>query len=174
MRVLVSDASVLLELSKWSFLEAIFDLPFEFAVPDVLYEDELLDLHGLTREDLVRLGLRVEPLDPDGVEQALGYQSRRPQLSLHDCFAIALSARNDWPLLSSDKRMRQTAEEESIEVLGVFWVIDQLEAEGIVPAEMLAEALAGMQDDPRTYLPASEIRKRLKRLRGSHTSSAST
>ena len=166
MRVLVSDASVLIELSKWSLLEAIFALPCEFAVPDILYEDELLDLHGLTREDLVNLGLRVEHLDSDGVSRAVGYQARRPQLTLHDCFAIALSALNNWPLLSSDKRMRKTAEEESIEVLGVFWVIDQLEAKGIVPTEALAEALAGMLEDPRTHLPASEIRKRLNRMRG--------
>ena len=166
MRVLVSDASVLIELSKWSLLEAIFELPCEFAVPDILYEDELLDLHGLTREDLVRLGLRVEHLDPKGMEQAAGYQKRRPQLTLHDCFAITLSVINEWPLLSSDKRMRQTAEEESVEVLGVFWIIDQLEAKGIVPTETLAEALAGMLEDPRTHLPAAEIRRRLKRLRG--------
>jgi predicted nucleic acid-binding protein len=167
-RVLVSDASVLIELSKWSLLEAIFALPCEFAVPDILYEDELLDLHGLTREDLVDLGLRVEHLDSDGVSRAIGYQARRPQLSLPDCFAIALSALNEWPLLSSDKRMRQTAEEETIEVLGVFWVIDQLEAEGIVSTETLAEALAGMLKDPRTYLPAAEIRRRLKRMRGNN------
>ena len=166
MRVLVSDASVLIELSKWSLLEAIFALPCEFAVPDILYENELLDLRGLTPEDLVRLGLRVEHLDSDGVSQAMGYQLRRPQLTLHDCFAIALSAINDWALLSSDKRMRQIADEESIEVLGVFRIIDQLEAEGIVPTKTLAEALAGMQEDPRTYLPAFEIHKRLKRMRG--------
>jgi len=165
-RVLVSDASVLIELSKWSLLEAIFELPYEFAVPDILYEDELLDLHGLSREDLVRLGLRVERLDSDGISQAIGYQSRRPQLTLQDCFAVALSALNEWPLLSSDKRMRQTAKEESIEVRGVFWVIDQLEAEGIVPAETLAEALSGMLEDPRTHLPPTEIRKRLRRMRG--------
>jgi len=165
-RVLVSDASVLIELSKWSLLEAIFALPCEFAVPDILYEDELLDLHGLTREDLVDLGLRVEHLDPKGMEQAAGYQKRCPQLTLHDCFAITLSAINEWPLLSSDKRMRQTAEEESIEVLGVFWVIDQLEAQGVVSTERLAEVLAGMLEDPRTHLPPAEIRKRLKRMRG--------
>ncbi len=166
MRVLVSDASVLIELSKWSLLEAIFALPCEFAVPDILYEDELLDLHGLTREDLVRLGLRVEHLDPKGMEKAAGYQKRCPQLTLHDCFAITLSAINEWPLLSSDKRMRQTAEAESVEVLGVFWVIDQLEAEGVVSNKTLAEALAVMLEDPRTRLPASEIRKRLNRMRG--------
>jgi hypothetical protein len=43
-RVLVSDASILIELAKWSLLEALFNLPFEFAVPDALYEDDLIDL----------------------------------------------------------------------------------------------------------------------------------
>ncbi len=112
------------------------------------------------------LGLRVEHLDSDGVSRTAGYQARRPQLTLHGCFAIALSALNDWPPLSSDKRMRRMAGEESIEVPGVFWVIDQLEAKGVVPAEVLAEALAGMLEDPRTHLPPAEVHRRIKRMRG--------
>lgn len=37
MRVLVSDTSVLIDLERGNFLDAIFALPYEFAVPDVLY-----------------------------------------------------------------------------------------------------------------------------------------
>ena len=41
MTVLVSDVSVLIDLEHGSLLEAAFQMPFEFAVPDVLYELEL-------------------------------------------------------------------------------------------------------------------------------------
>lgn len=84
MRVLVSDASLLIELAKWSLLEALFELPFEFAIPDALYEDELIDLGELDREQLKVLGLRVESLDGEGMVQAVTYQTAQPKHTLHD------------------------------------------------------------------------------------------
>ena len=41
MKVIVSDTSVLIDLERGSFLESIFSLPFEFAVPDLLFKREL-------------------------------------------------------------------------------------------------------------------------------------
>jgi len=39
--VLVSDTSVLIDLERANLLEEMFLLPFEFAVPDLLYGREL-------------------------------------------------------------------------------------------------------------------------------------
>ena len=52
MQVLVSDTSVLVDLERGSLLEASFSLPFQFAVPDLLYERELKSYVG---DDSVRL-----------------------------------------------------------------------------------------------------------------------
>lgn len=41
MIILVSDTSVLIDLERGHFLDACFRLPFEFAVPDLLYRREL-------------------------------------------------------------------------------------------------------------------------------------
>ena len=49
MIVLVSDTSVLIDLERGGFLEAIFSLPYEFAVPDVLYHRELEGAWGERR-----------------------------------------------------------------------------------------------------------------------------
>lgn len=161
MRVLVSDASILIELAKWSLLEALFKLPFEFAVPDALYEDELIDLGEIDREQLKGLGLRVESLDAEGMARAVSYQTARPKLTLHDCLAVTLAVTNDWPLLTGDKRMRALAIDEHLEVHGVLWVIDRFAEHRIVRKPTLAKALRGMLDDPRTRLPNAEINKRL-------------
>ena len=65
----------------------MFELRFQFAVPDLLFNEELIDLGRYDRQDLLRLGLRVEAL-----------KAWRPQspikpgdapLSLVDCFALA-------------------------------------------------------------------------------------
>lgn len=161
MRVLVSDASILIELAKWSLLRALFKLPLEFAVPDALYEDELIDLGDVDRTHLKALGLRVESLDPEGMVRAIAYQTARPKLTLHDCLAVSLAVTNAWPLLTGDKRMRAVADEEHIEVHGVLWVIDRFAEHEVVPQSTLAEALRGMLSDPRTRLPHAEINKRI-------------
>jgi predicted nucleic acid-binding protein len=160
-RVLVSDASILIDLAKWSLLEALFELPFEFAVPDALFEDELIDLGEVDRDRLMALGLRVESLNAEGMARAVAYQTAQPKLTLHDCLAVTLAVTNDWPLLTGDKRMRALADEEHLEVHGVLWVIDRFAEHRIVRKPTLAKALRGMLDDPRTRLPHVEINKRL-------------
>ena len=93
MHILVSDTSVLIDLERGQLLEATFGLTWKFAVPDLLYKRELRSHNG---PQLLRLGLRVESLDGDGVLTALGYQARVPALSLADSFALALAKINSW------------------------------------------------------------------------------
>lgn len=164
MRVLVSDSSILIELSRWSLLEAIFRLPFEFAVPDALFEEELIDLGDTDREHLRRLGLRVESLDEAGMARAVRYQLAKPKLTFHDCLAVTLAVTNDWPLLSGDRRMRTLADNEGVQTYGVLWLIDHLNERRLVPTEDLLAALQGMLADPRSHLPPAELRRRIHQL----------
>ena len=115
MQILVSDSSVLIEFSERDLLDRMFELSFQFAVPDLLFNEELIDLGRYHRQDLVRLGLRVEALDPEGVATAIAYQSRRRVLSLVDCFALALAHHQGYTLLTEDRRMRSFALEEGIQ-----------------------------------------------------------
>ena len=41
----------------------MFELKFQFAVPDPLFIEELIDLGAYSRQNLLSLGLQVEPLD---------------------------------------------------------------------------------------------------------------
>ena len=68
MKVLVSDSSILIEFAKRELLDKMFALDFEFAVPDLLFHEELIDLGPYSRQDLLDYGLRVEPLDAEGVQ----------------------------------------------------------------------------------------------------------
>ena len=91
MKVLVSDSSILIEFAKRDLLDRMFDLVFEFAVPDMLFHEELLELGSFSRQDLLDYGLRMERLDAEGVQAATAYQAERLALSLMDSFALALA-----------------------------------------------------------------------------------
>ena len=166
MKVLVSDSSILIEFSKRELLDKIFQLKFEFAVPDLLFHEELIDLGSHTRQDLLGLGLRVEALDATGVEVAIAYQSERPALSLVDSFALALASQQGWILLTEDRTMRSVAESKGIAHLDALWIIDNLLDVGILSAPQVVAALETMHDDPRCPVPKPELTVRIRRLGG--------
>ena len=164
MQVLVSDSSVLIELSKRDLLDRMFQLQFTFAVPDLLFHEELIDLGRYDRQDLVRMGLRVEALDPDGVATAVAYQGRRRALSLVDCFALAVAHHRGYTLLTEDRRMRSFAQDEGIPNHDVLWIVDHMHREDILTISQVAAALEAMYQDPRCPVPRQELARRLRGL----------
>lgn len=164
MQVLVSDTSVLIDLERGSLLEASFRLPFQFAVPDLLYERELKNYGG---EELIRLGLIIEELDGEGLTSALVYRQRAPALSVPDSFALALARTRTWTLLTNDSLLRQIATEEDVECHGVLWLFDELHGAAIATAQELHDGLTAISMHPRCRLPKQEIRRRLNLYAGS-------
>jgi len=158
LKVLVSDTSVLIDLERGSFLETSFRLPYEFAVPDLLYDRELKGYGG---EKLVSFGLRVEELDEEGVSRGLIYRQRRPSLSLPDCFALTLAQANSWTLLTGDGELRDLANDEHVDCHGVLWLVDRIHEAAAITIRELHDGLAAIGTHPRCRLPRSEIRKRL-------------
>lgn len=159
MKILVSDTSVLIDLDRGCLVEAAFRLPFEFTVPDLLYERELREHGG---PEFVRLGLRVEELDGDAVALALGFLRMRRSLSLPDSFALALARRNAWTLLSGDRELRELAEEEEVRCHGVLWLLDRMSEHRVIDLDDLRAGLGRIAAHPRCRLPKPEIVKRLR------------
>ena len=164
MKVLVSDSSILIEFSKRELLGRMFELQFQFAVPDLLFHEELIDLGPYSRQDLLTFGLSVESLDAEGVEMAIAYQAARPALSLVDSFALALAGQQGWHLLTEDRPMRAVAELEGILHRDAMWVIDNMMDAGILSASRVMAVLEGMRDDPRCPIPKLELSARIRRL----------
>ena len=164
MKVLVSDTSVLIDLERGALLDASFLLPFQLAVPDLLYERELQDHGG---DDLLGLGLKIEGLDGAGVVQALGYRRKQPSLSLPDSFALALAAGNGWTLLTGDRVLRELANEENVDCHGVLWLLDRMFEGSATSARKLCAGLEAICAHPRCRLPKSETNKRLLRYSAS-------
>ena len=164
MQVLVSDSSVLIEFSKRDLLDRMFELRFQFAVPDLLFNQELIDLGRYDRQDLIRLGLRVEALGPEGVATAIAYQIRRRALSLVDCFALA--HHRGYTLLTEDRHMRTFALEEGIQHHDLLWIIDQMHRAAILTTSQVVAAPGAMLADPRSPVPEQELARRLRSLTG--------
>jgi predicted nucleic acid-binding protein len=161
--ILVSDTSVLIDLERGRLLQAVFALPHEFAVPDVLYDREM---RGDWGDALVRLGLRVEEVSKEGVADALRYHRQSRSLSVPDSFALALAKEHQWLLLTGDGQLRNLGASENVECHGVLWLLDLMEQAGTPGIQPLHDGLAALAEHPRCRLPRREITIRLEPYRG--------
>lgn len=161
MPVLVSDTSVLIDLERGQLLDEMFRLPFEFAVPDLLYARELT---GPLGEQLVALGLRVEILTPAELSRATTVRRQNASLSTPDTFAFAIAESRKWTLLTGDGGLRELALAERIEMHGVLWLFDQFADGNHVAFDRLHDGLSAIFAHPRCRLPAQEVRRRLTRI----------
>jgi hypothetical protein len=158
MRILVSDTSVLIDLERGGFLDSCFNLPFEFAVPDLLYARELAAFGGPA---LVARGLRVEGLTGDEVTIAQKLRSVHSKLSLPDAFAYALASVRGWTLLTGDGELRALAQAQKVPFCGVLWVLDQFFDGQVIEVATIVAGLEAIAAHPRCRLPRTEIQTRL-------------
>ena len=160
MTILVSDTSVLIDLERGELILCAFKLSATFSVPDVLYERELRDHGG---EELVKLGLKVQSLDGDGVALAMRHMQAQRRLTVPDGFALALAKLNGWTLLTGDGPLRELAKAEGVDCHGVIWLLDEFERQGAATYAQLHGGLEKISAHPRCRLPRQEISIRLSR-----------
>lgn len=135
MRVILSNATCMIDLRKVDLLEALFRLPYAFVVSDTLFEDEGLRLTPCEKRRLLDLGLEIQSLSGELVSRAHAYFNEHPLLTVHDCFALALAVdTEDCILLADNTPLRSVAEANCIDVRGVPWAIGELEAHQVEPA----------------------------------------
>lgn len=160
MIVLVSDTSVLIDLERGGLLESAFSCGLTMVVPDLLYERELESVNGPL---LRHLGLGVVALSPEELAFAQQVRTRRPGLSVPDCFALSCARRPGHALVTGDKLLRAEATTWHCTVYGALWILDQMEASGAIGTSLLYEGLTRISRHPRSRLPRDEVRVRLQR-----------
>lgn len=158
MKNIVFDTSVLIDLQRGELIKDVLLLLFNFSVPDLLYEREIVETDEPYLSDL---GLFDEELDDNMVSLAISYRKKSGLLTLPDCFALALAKTNQWILLTGDMELRKLAREEKVQFHGVLWLLDQLLEENIVHQYVLHNGLYLISAHPRCRIPKSEINNRL-------------
>lgn len=165
MRVVISDSSALIDLAKVQLIEPLLALPYEFVIPDAIYDNELLELHHYSRAQLLELGFRISTLDGTQVERAIVYGHRFLALTLEDRFALVLAEDTEGCLLlTGDKQLRTVAAAQGLPVHGILWACDQMQQHGTIELRMLLNALRALQADRLVFLPDRELRSRIERL----------
>lgn len=145
MLLLISDANILMDVEVGDLVAPMFSLGYQFAVPDVLYYEELEEQHA----HLLDMGLQTRTLSAKSVErvQALAQTYAKP--GRNDLFALALAEVEECPLLTGDAALRQAAETEQVEVRGTVWLISEMVREQRITVAVARAALHKMRTNGR-------------------------
>lgn len=159
MRLIVTDANIFIDMEVGGLLEDMFRLEaWEFAVPDILYVEELAQAHG----HLPGLGLKVLPMGPDLIGETVTLRLRHPKPGSNDLLALVLAKAQGCSLLSGDGSLSAAAKAEAVEVHGTLWLMEALASELAIDLGRIEVACERMRAEGRR-LPWSEVTKQINR-----------
>lgn len=169
MRLLISDANILIDMEAGALMKTLFQLPMQFGIPDVLYYEEIEE----GSPDLEQLGLNIMEVSGNFVKYAgnlpCQYDSKLPakngaKPSHNDYLALALAKQESCTLLTGDANLRIVAEHESVKVMGTIGLLLAMVENQLLTKDDALKALEKMKVCKRR-LPWSEAEKRLTALR---------
>lgn len=122
MLAFISDANILIDVEAGGLMAPMFSLGYQFAVPDVLYFEELAEHHAHWRG----MGLLVKSLPAEGVARVQTLSQKYKHPSRNDLFALVLAEQEQCTLLTGDAALRLAAETERVEVKGTIWLVAEM------------------------------------------------
>lgn len=155
MLLLISDANILMDVEAGDLVTPMFSLNYKFAVPDILYYEELEEQHS----HLLDLGLEVRTLPSESVERVQFLSQIYKKPSRNDLFALALAEKEMCPLLTGDSALRSAAETEKVEIKGTIWLLEEMVREQRITRSVGKASIERMRNNGRR-LPW-EIAKRM-------------
>ncbi len=164
-KIVVNDTNVFIDLLYVGLLDKFFRLPWEIHTTDLVMLELVKEGQKETVEVYETMGfLNVAKFDFDEVleiNKLLKRFESKTNVSLTDCSVWYYAKQNSYALLTGDRKLRNSALSEGVEVHGIIYVFDALVESKIIPVSMAHERLELLKEhNPR--LPQNEIDKRLK------------
>lgn len=158
-QMLISDANIFIDLECCQLIRLMFELPFDFCTPDILFDRELKKQHSY----LIELGLNTLSLNSDAMRYVFNLQSTYNKTSIHDLMALSLAKQERCPLLTGDRALREASKKEAVVVYGTIWVLEQLIIHQKISLSTAFIALDVMKDNGRR-LPFDDAKKYFETL----------
>jgi predicted nucleic acid-binding protein len=160
MLLIISDTSVLIDIECGELTNSMFRLPFQFAIPDILFHEELAQKHG----SLFKCGLKIKTMSSKLISEAYSLHGKYNKPGINDLLALVLAKDESCQLLTGDKALRQVANELGVEVHGTIWLVEQMIENGIVTVEVARDAYQRMRN-LGSRLPWGEVDRQVGKLK---------
>ncbi len=159
MRLLISDANILIDVVEGALTAELFDLPYRYMVPDLMFFDELEEQHG----HLPEMGMELGELAPSVMNDAVFFADQYRRASRYDCLALALAKHERCPLLTGDRALKEAAKRESVIAVGTLWLVESMVANRVITIDTGCFAYDRMRSAGRR-LPWETAERRLREI----------
>ncbi len=156
MQLLISDSNIFIDMEVSKLTQKMFELPYQFAVPDILYYEELEEEH----DNLLEYGLVLKTLTSESINYVDNTLHQYPKIGFYDKLALATAKQEACPLVTGDGALREAGKNEAVIIFGTIWLIDELITHLIITLDEAREAYSLMRDNGRR-LPWRIIEERL-------------
>ncbi len=161
MKVLITDANILIDLLKTGSDDYFFKLDFEIYTTQAVI-DECNDVQRKVLFKHIGSGcLSIFHLQDEDDEIIESMLMANRSLSYADCTVLHAAVSLSAVLLTGDRDLRSTSRMKDIEVRGIFWVFDELLKYKVVDSREYRQKLLKLKD-VNQWLPEEEFDHRLK------------
>jgi predicted nucleic acid-binding protein len=166
MKVVVKDATVLIDLAKCELLGAWFSL----AIPTLTTSFVWSEIRHAEQRRIIEpwvknQTLKIVDFGAEELSTLVRFRSELTSaLSLEDASVLHLTIREDGLLLTSDGALRRCAENRQVPVAGILWIFDRL-IESAVLERLHAANHLELLIATGSRLPKSDCAIRIRRWR---------
>ncbi len=159
--LIINDANILIDIEVSGLTALVFELEYHFAVSDILYQEEIEPYTTEFKQTALKAISFDEGTNSLLLEKIAVY--KEIALSRNDISAMVLAIKNECILLTGEKLLRDTAENEGIEVHGILWLMEELFNNEIIDIEAVENAYERMREE-NSRLPWVEVERQLRRF----------
>ena len=158
--LLISDANIFIDLEKIGLLIEFSKLDIEISTSDFVFNE----LNPKQQMLVESLAIDVYKLDSDElITFFMEYKSLgQVKISPQDYSIYYFAKKYKASLLSNDKALRKFSTKNSVDVKGIFYILDLIIEQSQLSRDSLQKSIALLLDN--SWLPKDEINKRLERL----------
>lgn len=167
MKIIIQDASVLIDMADCDLLDAWFGLGFDLRTTRMIMRE-------VTRKSQKVKLQRYLDNGQLGIENTSGEQMSEivalsrvlsSRLTIEDVSALYVASKIGGMLLTGDKRLREHADARGIETHGLLWVFDMIIARGAMLPGVAADRLEKLMERGTSRQPQHECELRIRRWR---------
>lgn len=166
MEIVVNDTNILIDLCNAGLLLHCKALNLDFRTIDFVMEEITdADQRACVKRIIDDGTLKVHSLDGAmmrKVFEKIAFYERKSNISPTDASVMVYAKENGCRLLTGDRKLRTTAENENIKVSGILFIIDLMI--GKIDNKLLLESLESLQKS-NNRLPKDLIEERIEKLK---------
>lgn len=167
MKIVIQDASVLIDMADCGLLNAWFGLGFDLRTTSLVWREVNRKNQKIKLKRYVDEGrFGIEAVGAQALSEIVQLQAAlSSRVTIEDVSALFFAGKLESILLTGDKRLRQHAEERGIETHGLLWVFDILVTRGALLPGVAADRLEKLIVRGTCRLPLHECELRIKKWR---------